>query len=128
VNVIKVTTVNYMYRDGSNYKAWAEVQLAGAITEEQRESVRQSLDSVTDDHTDFIPAQIGWGHAGEAEDAWNSFPDNDDHCWHELDVADGITVHDWFGPAPEQTVEDWVTKMTAAGAAGWDDITYGIGA
>jgi len=126
MNVIKVTTVRYMYRDGSNYKAWAEVLLAGAITDEQREAVRQSLDSVNDDHTNFIPAQIGWVHAGEAEDAWNSFPDDDDHCWHELDVVNGITVEDWFGPPPEQKVQHWVAQMTAAGAAGWDDITYGI--
>ena len=127
MHVTKVTTVTYMYRDASNYKAFAEVLLDGAITDEQRETVRLALTDLHDEHDAFIPAQIGWGHAGEAEDAWNSFPDDGDHCWHELDVKDGIEVADWFGPTPEQTVDDWVAKMTAAHAAGWDDVTYAIG-
>ena len=122
MNVTKVTTVNYMYRDASNYKAWAEVLLAGAITDEQRETVRLTLDDLNDEHDAFIPAQIGWEHAGTSEFELG----DDDHCWHELDVKDGIEVSDWFGPTPEETVEDWVSKMTAAHAAGWDDVTYAL--
>ena len=37
MNVTKVTTVNYMYRDASNYKAWAEVLLAAAHTFDEGE-------------------------------------------------------------------------------------------
>jgi len=116
-----VTVVQYMYRDASNYKQIHEEKLSGAITDEQRAVVQQSLYA----GETFIPEQIGWPHAGR-DSEWN-FPTHDDHCWHELDTATDISVVELGGPAPEQTVEDWVAKMTAAHAAGWDDITYAIG-
>lgn len=122
----QITVVPYMYRDASNYKAHTEVHLAGTITPEQVEQVRQSLASIVDEHTGFIPEQIGWDHAGANESSWNGLNYEDDHCWHELDVDD-IYVTSTSNPPPSETVREWVNKMVNAAAEGWDDVTYAVG-
>jgi hypothetical protein len=123
---MSVTHVPYMYRDANNYKAHHTVRLAGQITDEQRERVRQSLESIVGDHTGFIPEQIGWPHAGDGEGSWTSFPNpNDDHCWHELDVDEIEVSGTWAGVLPTETVEQWVAAMVEAAERGWDDTTHG---
>lgn len=118
--MVTFTRVEYMYRDADNYKAWAHVDLAGAITPEQRETVRLTLASINVDHDGFIPEKIDWPHAGLSLD---KYPDPEsDHDWHELDVDNGITVIEQAdGPTPTQTVEEWVGAMTSAI---WDPLAY----
>ena len=67
------TELNYLYRDGSNYKQSETVVLAGTIT-------REHLEPYLDEGWYFIPSQVG------LEDLQARFPSlgEDDHVWHEL--------------------------------------------
>jgi len=119
--MIEVTCVHYMYRDANNYKAVITKRLVGVITDEQRQQIRDALEA----GETFIPEQIGWEHAGRNQGTWTSFPnEDDDHAYHELDpLGEDITVED-SSTVPEETVDEWVAKMAAASAAGWDPVKY----
>lgn len=108
------THIPYMYRDAANYKVCRTLVLRGSITAEQVEQLRATLHD--GDH--FIPTQIGMPHLG-TESGWASFPCEDDHIWHELEldaVEEGSGREDeaWF------SVEEFITMMTTA-AQRWDD-------
>lgn len=116
-----LTALPYMYRDASNYKQHGTIWLTGLITDEQREALKASLEV----GECFIPAQVGLQHLGE-DSEWN-FPAEDDHCFHEL-LVDEIEITP-NNPRPDiatETVEEFVAKMTAIGADGWDAAKYGI--
>lgn len=49
------TTMNYLYRDASNYKVWNTVVLSGQITEEQKKQIFDCLA----EGDNFIPSQVG---------------------------------------------------------------------
>jgi hypothetical protein len=66
--------VEYMYRDGSNYKTWGHEVLAGTLDEE----VRQRL--VGDGERMFLPGDVG---LPTLQEDWDSHYE-DDHIWHEL--------------------------------------------
>lgn len=120
--MIEVTEVHYMYRDAANYKSYGHVKLAGVITAEQRAAVKATLQA----GEYFIPTQIGWGHLGEnSTSGWSSFPCEDDHAWHELNVDEievSPVVHK--PDVVEGTVDDWVKKMTEIGPTGWDEVKH----
>ena len=120
-----LTRVNYLYRDAANYKQFGSVLLDGTLSEEDREIVGACLDS---DGT-FIPEQIGWPHPGKQMTSW---PDEDDHCWAELDVEDSGTFEVIDLPAARtgetvlSTVDVWVNQMIETKSIGWDDARYGV--
>lgn len=82
------TELRYMYRDASNYKAYASTVFEGEITEEQKAAFAERLfggDS-------FIPSQVGLSEA----DFGGSYPD--DGPWHEF-LEWHLTEQDaWEGP------------------------------
>ena len=48
---MKNTIMEYLYRDGSNYKIWTRVVLEGEISQEQKDTIRDCLDC----NDSFIP-------------------------------------------------------------------------
>jgi hypothetical protein len=68
------TELRYMYRDASNYKAYASTVFEGEITEEQKATFAERLFN----GDSFIPSQVGLSEA----DFGGSYPD--DGPWHEF--------------------------------------------
>ena len=101
------TRINYIYRDGSNYKAGNTVIFRGEITDEQKEQIL----SCCDEGEYFIPGQVGMPE--------NRFEDitEDDHPWFELigfepTNADADTV---------MTVDELVEKFMTVK---WDETDW----
>lgn len=100
----------YLYRDGSNYKAWGEVVFAGAPSDELRTRIVEALS----DHEFFIAEQIRVPEC--FFDSWPRY--EDDHCWHEFNSleADDRQPDDEFG----RTIEQFVADIERASASGWN--------
>jgi hypothetical protein len=75
------TVIPYVYRDASNYKEGDHIILEGILTEEQIKSIEGKLD----DGENFIPADLNLG-IEELQERLMSFPSDDDHVWHELEL------------------------------------------
>lgn len=107
--------INYIYRDGSNYKRCGEAVVAnpsGLKTE--------AVDACITDHLDdgeyFIAHQVGLPEVfhwlnGEYEVT------DDDHPWHEfcgVEETDSPVTHD-------MTIDDLLKKFEAANREGWKE-------
>lgn len=68
------TKISFLYRDGSNYKSYNSVIVAGTFTDDEINQILDCLDS--GDY--FIPEQIGF-----PVERFGSITE-DDHCWCEL--------------------------------------------
>ncbi len=112
------TKIVIQYRDADNYKSWTEVVVRGKVTDEQKEIIRNSLET---DGT-FIPEQIGI----EAK-RWKKEPTSADHCYCELDVDRDITLTDKHA-TEERTIAELTDAFASVGKAGWDCITYAVDA
>lgn len=77
---MKNTEIEYMYRDASNYKAFANLVVAGVIEEE---AIRACLASINEDNN-FIPYQVG---LEDLQPQMLTYPSADDHVWHEFESA-----------------------------------------
>lgn len=105
------TKIEYLYRDGSNYKKWQTVIVSGALTKEQ---VKTILDC-RNEELYFIPSQVGL-----PESRFDDSPTDDDHAWFEL--------YDWsfeetdLEPTPglPLTAEDLAKRFSAA-KGNWKD-------
>lgn len=85
------TQIEYMYRDGSNYKQWDIIVLEGEITDNEKNQIKNALD--TEQY--FIPSQVGLKDLQERMgDCGTGYPTEDDHVWHELDIEDISLVND----------------------------------
>jgi hypothetical protein len=118
---VRFTRVPFMYRDADNYKQFAEVDLVGEITDEQRAAIAGALDS----GEYFIPEQIGITHL--LDDSTWRMDDTVDHCWHEL-IVDEIEVLDtdaWPSAKPTRDLDEFVEAFTRAGREGWKVSDYG---
>ena len=89
---MKNTIMEYLYRDGSNYKIWTRVVLEGEISQEQKDTIRDCLDC----NDSFIPSQVGlperrFENVNEDDGPWfELYPDT---ASTETDEeADGLTV------------------------------------
>jgi hypothetical protein len=69
------TIINYMYRDGSNYKQFASFVVEGKLDIDV-------LFDCCDDGEYFIPYQVG---LPELQEQAIGFPNEDDHVWHTLE-------------------------------------------
>lgn len=79
------TRLSYLYRDASNYKTSQTVVLAG----EASEADRTLIDSRLDQGEWFIPSEVGLRDLQrDFQSGGNLY--EDDHVWHELDVAADI--------------------------------------
>ena len=72
------TRIGYRYRDASNYKAYDEIIVEGVVTLEQ-------IQPFLNEGEFFIPEQVG---LRELQEELTSFPSEDDHVWHELDLVE----------------------------------------
>lgn len=115
-----------MYRDGSNYKTYGHIEVDGELDEAQRERFAATLDD--NGGKSFIPEQLGMGHLGHS--GWSSFPSDDDHCWHEVQVDDIEAVGDsYLGDncmATYSSADELLAVFEKAAGDGWDDLTYAI--
>jgi len=97
------TEVEYMYRDGSNYKQYGRAVFEGELTEEQVATIWANTGSTWgDDH--FLPAQVGLEVVAENFESHY----DDDHPWHELisiEPTESLPTEDT--PAAEW-FEQWV--------------------
>lgn len=119
----KYTHIPVMYVDGDNYKARGDYVARGEITAEQKERLSASLGGHADGNS-FIPAQVGHDHMGSNEWALRS---DTDGPWHdmyldEIEVNENPRGEGWAEDAGD--IEDFVSKMEAAGKSGWDEVTY----
>lgn len=114
-----VTAIPVMYRDGHNYKKSRTLLFAGAITPEQTELLRASLD----EGVYFIPTQVGLRHLGHAME---SFPNDADHSWHELLLGDieVTTVTELPDDLPD--LNEFLSTMRGAAKEGWDEFTAAL--
>lgn len=110
-----ITTVGYMYRDESNFKVDGRIVLSGQITPQQVDQLRTSLHQ----GEQFIPTQVGLPHLGSTAE-WPSFPSDDDHVWHEMNLDDIVTREVMTCVQPVSSVEEFVAAMTTT-AGLWDD-------
>ena len=79
------TKINYMYRDGSNYKQLETVVFEGEITDNEKTQIKEALE----EGQYFIPSQVGLEDLQERMgDRGAAFPTEDDHVWHELNIED----------------------------------------
>lgn len=72
------TKINYLYRDGSNYKSHNKVVVAGEITAEH---LRRIADTLNEGEY-FIPSVVGL-----PENRFETWTD-DDHFWYEWEIDD----------------------------------------
>ena len=109
------TKINYLYRDGANYKAHNEYIVLGEITKEQITRIIKTL-TMGDS---FIPEQIGLPINRPSEELTS-----DDHCYCELSAeCFELTDEEAF---EDITCEELVQRFEKAAKDGWDDITYGV--
>ena len=108
------TKVNYLYRDGCNYKVHNEIIVRGKITNEQINRIYNKCDGEF-----FIPEQIGLP-VTRFEDITE-----DDHCYCEFSMLkdlDFIFTND--EPTEDMTVDELVKKFE--NVKFWDDVTYAV--
>lgn len=107
------TKINFLYRDGSNYKKNNSVVIAGAFTDNEINQIHDCLDG----GGYFIPEQIGFpverfGRITE-----------DDHCWCELTAYDFEPTED--APTVKMSTDD-VLKAFLSAKDNWDEVQYGL--
>lgn len=112
------TRIDYMYRDGSNYKAYTSVVLAGAIEAHQLGMILDALD----EGIYFIPSQVGLEDLQGQLQAFDSADEldedganEDDHPWHEL-AGDDFSITE-----ADPTVSMTVAQLAEAfKSVSWD--------
>ncbi len=103
------TQVEYLYRDGSNYKQWGKVIFRGACDTALRDRLSAALDS----NELFVAHQIRLPELFFADGRLYA----DDHCFHELAriSATEAPADDALG----RTIVDFVAETELASRAGW---------
>lgn len=110
-----MTTISVLYRDGANYKSYGHIVVNGPVTDEQVMRLRATLDGDA-----FIPEQVGMSHLGPS--GWDTFPDEDDHCWHEMGdmTGDGDGDADGHLMGEYGTAEELISLFEKVGPSGWE--------
>jgi len=104
------TKLTYLYRDGSNYKQWEDVVLAGAVDPEM---IRRSLW----EGNFFIPQAVGLPALQDRFAAQGyAFPNEDDHAWHEIEAVEPTQE----SPTIDIAAADLAQRFKAASEHGWD--------
>ena len=97
------TRMEYLYRDASNYKSLNQVIVAGTITEDQKDTIQQTLE----DGIHFIPEQIGL----DLYRGWDVT--EDDHPFCELDVEKDFYDTEESADDDSFTVDDLVAAFVS---------------
>src|SRR5947208_14121923 len=102
------TCVEYLYRDGSNYKQWGTVIFRG-----RGESWGLRLVAALDRDEFFIAHQVRLPELFFADRPLYA----DDHCWHERGevTATSAAADDLLG----RTMEDFVAEVERGTVEGW---------
>ncbi|MCF6285901.1 MAG: hypothetical protein L3K26_11995 [Candidatus Hydrogenedentes bacterium] len=100
------TRLEYMYRDGENYKQFGEVVLAGEVTIAQ-------LKPHLYEGGFFMPSEVG------LEDLQETPYLACDHVWHELEE----TVPIDNAPTVDISAKELLIRFKAAGRVKWDTKT-----
>jgi hypothetical protein len=103
----------YLYRDGSNYKKWAEVVFSNT-DELPCESVRTELKEMFLEDGLFIAHQVRIPEAF----LWNEHSvDSDDHCFHEFSDVEVTT--DTTNDQYRRTIHTFVNEVSITAMRGW---------
>ena len=76
------TQVPYGYRDGANYKEASTIHLEGVLSPDDIQRIEEKLSG----GEFFIPADLMGLDVVELQDRLPSFPCDDDHPWHTLQL------------------------------------------
>lgn len=113
------TLVEYMYRDGANYKHSKEVIFKGVITPSQIKMIEESF--LPDfDPASFLPRQVGMSPLCPWTDD-EEYDDAHDHMIHTIEQVKLVDTIDDYGVP----IVDLANKFAAAIADGWDMVKYG---
>jgi hypothetical protein len=103
------TRVEYLYRDGSNYKQWGVVVFRGEC---DRSLVRRLFEAL-DREEFFIADQVRLPELFFADRPLYA----DDHCWHEM--GEVTTTSAAPNDPLARTIEEFVAEMERASTDGW---------
>jgi hypothetical protein len=101
--------VEYLYRDGSNYKQWGAVVFRG----ECAEGLVRRLFAALDRGDFFIADQVRLPELFFADRP----PYADDHCWHE--IGEVTTTSAPADDLLERTIEEFVAEVERGSTEGW---------
>lgn len=76
----RYSVFEYLYRDASNYKAWGELLLLGAVTDSDAAKIRHHLDM----GEYFVPELVGVPPLQAELYQYGNGPSEDDHVFHEF--------------------------------------------
>lgn len=80
----------YLYRDGSNYKAWGEILLSGTPSQNDIEALRACLES----GENFVAEQVGIPPVYKELWDLSGGPGRDDHALHEFVTLRAASEHE----------------------------------
>lgn len=104
------TKLTYLYRDGSNYKQWDEVIVAGSL---DRDAITRCLW----EGDFFIPQAAGLPPLQDRFAAQGyDFPNEDDHAWHEIESLEPTEDP----PTLDITAADLAQRFKQASEHGWE--------
>jgi hypothetical protein len=99
----KNTKIEYMYRDGSNYKTYREEVLQGELTSLQIAEIKSNLQ----DGEYFIPSQVGLDDLQAELQKYDSRDYDDDLSLHEFLEVELVSDT----PTIEMTAEEFYNKF-----------------
>ena len=114
----KITQINYLYRDASNYKAHGEIFVEGFLSQDEKDFIFRILD----DGESFIPEQVGFPPLQDELLEYEE-ENGDDHVWHELSLINEIDKKDCTVPDNEiWTKENLLSAFKEVkDLGGWDE-------
>ena len=105
--------LNYLYRDGSNYKKWGSVTFLNPdnlTCERVEETIRQSFL----EEGFFIASQI---HLPDVSFYSGGSISLDDHCYHEFHSVEA--THDDPSDALKRSIGEFLAEVLRGSQAGW---------
>jgi hypothetical protein len=107
--------INYMYRDGANYKELGSVVFANPSMLTAGE-VERRLREACDCGENFIAGQVELPELFHWVLGNYPLDEETDHCWHELVVVSDVEDE----TTDERCIEDFIDQFSMASALGWD--------
>lgn len=114
------TRIEYMNRDGGNYKTWCEAVVPGRLSEDD---ISEIVDGCLIDSEYFVPALVGLGDDGIDGGAWfeldrGSFTPTSEP---PAGVAEGLTARSLLGAFRQQRDGlSWIRRATVCGEGAGD--------
>lgn len=111
-HLYKSTSIEYLYRDGSNYKRLNKIIVPGRYTEEQL----QTIISCLYEEQWFVPHKVGF-----PEEKIDDVETETDHPWFELNIWD---FEDSNEPPQTDKSPEEVVNLFLAAKDHWEDGLY----